>query len=49
LKQPEVNDFTQPIDITLGITLIAVFGLNGVVAYDLFTGSLTTNKYLAFL
>jgi len=39
----------QPTDAGAGITLIAAFGVNGLVAYDLVAGSFNTAKYLAFL
>ena len=36
-------------DAEVGVTLITVFGLKGIVAYDLVAGSLKTAKYLTFL
>ena len=49
-RQPAANDSsTNNLDPTSGITLVAVFGINGLVAYDLIPGWLNCDRYLVFL
>ena len=44
-----VSDLERSVGAATGITLVAAFGVKGLVAFDLVAGSFNTDRYLAFL